>query len=48
MRAYDKETGKGGNPVNGLYIDHVDTATNTIYLQRPLTVALKKGDKVRR
>lgn len=39
---------QGGNPVNGLYIDHIDSATNTIYLKRPLTVALAVGDKVRR
>lgn len=39
---------QGGNPVNGLYIDHIDSATNTIYLKRPLTVDLAVGDKVRR
>lgn len=37
-----------GNPVNGLYIDHIDSATNTIYLQSALTTDLEEGSKVRR
>lgn len=37
-----------GLPINGLYIDSITSATNTINLQNPLTVALKEGDIVRR
>ncbi len=37
-----------GTPVNGLYIESIASATNTITLQSPLTVALKEGDIVRR
>lgn len=37
-----------GNPITGIYIDSVNTATNTITLQAATTVALKAGDKVRR
>ena len=39
---------ESGNPITGIYIDSVNTATNTINLQAQLTVALKAGDKVRR
>lgn len=41
-------TRQEGNPVNGLYIDSIESATNTINLKSALTVDLKKGDKVRR
>lgn len=41
-------TRQNGNPVNGLYIDSIESATNTIRLKSALTVDLKKGDKVRR
>ncbi len=41
-------TRQGGNPVNGLYISSIDSATNTITLTEALTVALSEGDKVRR
>ena len=37
-----------GNPITGIYIESVNTATNTIELQSATTVALKAGDKVRR
>lgn len=37
-----------GNPITGVYIESVNTATNTITLQSATTVDLKAGDKVRR
>ena len=37
-----------GLPVNGLYIESIASASNTITLQEPLAVALKEGDIVRR
>ena len=41
-------TRAGWNPVNGLYIESITSATNTITLKSALTVDLKAGDKVRR
>ena len=39
---------QGGNPVNGLYIESVNSATNTITLKESPSVQLQAGDKVRR
>lgn len=41
-------TRQGGNPVNGLYIESIESATNTVTLTEALKVDLKAGDKVRR
>lgn len=41
-------TRAGGNPVTGLYIDSIESATDTITLTEALKVDLKAGDKVRR
>ena len=37
-----------GTPVNGLYIESIASGSNEITLKKPLPVALKKGDIVRR
>ena len=39
---------QGGNPVNGLYIESVNSATNVITLKEAPSVQLQAGDKVRR